>query len=88
MQIDDPPIDHRVVPDPQSEPLPNTNLNNTQYQKTLAERELEAETDFYASDPTDEEIKLWESEKKLYEDAELEAESLIPETAACVRKNG
>ena len=88
MQVDDPVIDHRVVPDADSDPLPNTNVNNTQYQKTLAERELEADTDFYASNPTDEEIKFYESEKMMFENAEKEIEGLIPEVAACVRKNG
>lgn len=88
VQIDDPPIDHRVVPDPQSEPLPNTDLNNTQYQKTLTERELEADTDFYASNPTDEEIKFYENEKMMFENAEKDIDSLIPDVAACVRKNG
>jgi hypothetical protein len=88
MQVDDPVIDHRVVPDADPDPLPNTNVNNTQYQKTLAERELEADTDFYASNPTDEEIKFYESEKMMFENAEKEIEGLIPEVAACVRKNG
>ena len=88
MQLDDPVIDHRVVPDADPDPLPNTNVNNTQYQKTLAERELEADTDFYASNPTDEEIKFYESEKMMFENAEKEIEGLIPEVAACVRKNG